>query len=53
MVLARSDEEINQVLDWAAEGEDQGSHYPGMSYEEGVRAALDWVLGINETRPDE
>ena len=29
------------------------SKFPGMTYEEGVMAALDWVLGVSEESPME
>jgi len=48
----RTQEEINQQTDKAAETEDN-SKYPGMSYEAGVRAALDWVTGQSEEQPME
>lgn len=43
--------EIDDVLNWCAEGEDEGTHFRGMSYEQGVRAAIDWMQGNGE-RPD-
>ena len=47
-------EEINEVIHWATKAEATGqSDYPGMSYEEGVRAGIDWVLGDTDERPDE
>jgi hypothetical protein len=30
---------------------DAGSHYPGMSYEEGVQDAIQWLQGEGQ-RPD-
>lgn len=33
--------------------EDGGTNWPGMSYEEGVSAALAWVLGDRDERPME
>ncbi len=52
MRVKRTDEEINDVRNWATEGIDQGSHYPGMSYEDGIEAALAWVFGDTDNRPD-
>lgn len=41
-----SDEEISQVLNECMEAEDEGSsQWPGMSYEQGVAAAVRWMLG--------
>lgn len=53
MRIVRTQEEVDQVLNWASEGIDGGSKYPGMSYEEGVRAAVDWLTGFTDDRPDE
>ena len=44
--VKRTDKEINDLLDRCAEQEDKGgSRYPGMSYEQGIRAAIDWITG--------
>lgn len=42
-----TDKEIEAQI---GEAIDQNGRYPGMSYEDGVRDALDWVLG-NEPNP--
>ena len=45
---------IHEVLNWASESEDNGeSKFPEMSYEQGVKAALEWVLGYTDIAPDE
>ena len=45
---------IQRVRSWAAEAEAFGrKHYPGMSYEEGVLAAIDWLFGDRREAPDE
>lgn len=49
--LSRSDDEINDQLNLAAEGLDSGSRWPGMSYEQGVDSALHWVLGHTDDAP--
>jgi hypothetical protein len=57
----RTEAEIARVEKWAAEGirkgsrkpGEQGSRYPGMSYEQGIIDALDWVTGLTYTAPDE
>lgn len=36
---------MNELEDWCAEAEDEGSHYPGMTYEQGVRDTLEWLSG--------
>jgi hypothetical protein len=43
-----------EIEDQIAETFDQmenGTRWPGMSYEEGVRNALDWVIGNTDTKP--
>lgn len=50
--LERNDEEIDAVLDKVAEITDQGgSRWPGMSYEEGVRAGINWLIGSDDESP--
>ena len=49
--IKRTDEEIDNCLNEAAAGEAEGSRWPGMSYEEGVGAALRWIIGDSEDNP--
>jgi hypothetical protein len=49
--LSRSDDEVNEQLNLAAEGMDKGTRWAGMSYEQGVDAALHWVLGHSDDKP--
>lgn len=37
--------EIDNVLIWCFEAIDNGSHFPGMTYEDGVEAAIRWLQG--------
>ena len=54
MPIARTPKEIE---DQQAEADDQiekgQSKYPGMSYEDGVSAALRWATGNDDTPPME
>ncbi len=44
MEIKRTDDEINEVLNECAERIYEGrSKFPGMSYEEGVEAAIRWL----------
>jgi hypothetical protein len=43
MQIIRTKEEIEQLYNDAAEGIDQGSKFPGMSYEEGIIEVLRWL----------
>jgi hypothetical protein len=50
--LVRSEKLINEVLGWAMDSLNQGSNYPGTTYEEGIMAMYDWLTGVSEDRPD-
>jgi len=51
-MLEKSKEEIEEEIAQAVDIiNEEGTKYPGMSYEEGVRNALDWVLGVVEEAP--
>ncbi len=44
---------IDDVLNWATEKIDEGgSNFPGMTYEDGVYAAIQWMSGFTDERPD-
>ena len=52
--VTRTEEEVNEVIDkTAAQDNEGGSRWPGMTYEQGVRNALDWILGNNDDNPME
>lgn len=52
--VTRTEEEVNEVIDKASEQESKGrSRWPGMTYEQGVRNALDWILGNSDDNPME
>jgi hypothetical protein len=47
-----SDQEINASLDKCADAENEGTtQWPGMTYEQGVRAGIEWVLGNTTDNP--
>lgn len=50
--IAPKDKEVNRVLNWATEGEDAGSKFPGMSFESGVKAGIEWLIGHSQDAPD-
>jgi len=50
--ITRSDKEIDDVLNWCLDG-DGKPHYPGMTYEQGIEAALLWATGQNDDNPAE
>ncbi len=54
MAKERTEEEIDQCLDLISESIDEGySNFPGMTYEEGVKAAILWVTGETDEHPTE
>jgi hypothetical protein len=51
---ARDEAEIDDVLNRCADAEDEGrSQYSGMTYEQGVRIGIEWLLGITDESPFE
>ena len=44
-------QQIDDVLNRAAEAEEEGTKWPGMSYEQGVKAGIEWVLGYIDSNP--
>lgn len=51
-LLARSDIEIDEQLNLAADQVDEGrSKYKGMIYEDGVRDAINWLIGNQDDVP--
>lgn len=51
--IVRSDSEIDECLNKAMEALDTGSKWPGMSYEEGVEAAIKWLTEEQSLNPME
>lgn len=51
--IARTESEINDVLNKCCEADENGSVYPGMSYEDGVKAGIEWVTGDTDEPPFE
>jgi len=49
--LERTSEEIDEVLNRAADAMDNGSQVPGMSYEQGVHDAIQWAIGNYDDNP--
>lgn len=43
--IVKTPKEIRELLDEALQRSTQKSKWPGMTYEEGVRDTLDWLLG--------
>lgn len=45
MITERTEKEIDELLNRCVEAEETGeSAYPGMSYEQGIKAAIEWLF---------
>lgn len=54
MELVRTEEEVDEQMNRASESIEKGTtRWPGMSYEQGVDAALRWVTGQDDSEPME
>jgi len=53
--MKRTQREIDEQVGRAVDSIEQfnGSRYPGMGYEEGVLAAIDWLTGECDSEPME
>lgn len=51
--IVRTDAEIDEQLNIAADGMNDGSKYPGMSYEDGIQAFAYWLFGDTDDKPFE
>ena len=47
----KTSKQIREQLDRVTEAEKNGGKYHGMSYEEGVKYALEWILGDSNDEP--
>jgi len=46
MIVKVSDEQIDELLNRCVESEETGrSEYPGMTYEQGIKAAIEYLDG--------
>ena len=52
MEIVRTEKEINQLLNECAEAEDMGTtKFPGMTYEQGIKEAIEWLSGDSNCYP--
>ncbi len=50
--IVKSDEEINDLIQRCMDAESAGTtKYFGLTYEQGVKSALDWVTGNDDIHP--
>ena len=53
MNIERTEQEIEDVIEWARQGIQQGTRYAGQSYEQGIEDTLRWITGDTDERPDQ
>lgn len=52
MKITPEEKEINDLLNACSDQENEGgSKYPGMTYEQGISAAINWILGHESINP--
>ncbi len=51
VIIERTQKEIDDLEGRCAEAEAEGSAYPGMTYEQGILAALRWLVDAEEPDP--
>lgn len=52
-MLIRTKDEINETLAQCMEAFDAGSRRPGATYEQGVEAAIRWMIGEGDNPMEE
>ena len=52
MEIKKTEEEIDDLLNQCSENEDKGEQkYLGMTYEQGIKQGIEWVLGYTTDYP--
>ena len=51
ITMKPTEAEMHEQIDAANEAIENGSKYPGMSYEDGVKASLEWAMGETTEKP--
>jgi hypothetical protein len=51
MEIVRTEGEIERLEAWAVEGQSNGTHYKGMTYEDGIMETLYWIFGRRDSSP--
>jgi len=44
---------VDDLNNWAADTDNSGSNYSGMTYEQGIRDTLEWLAGYTGLGPHE
>ena len=45
------EQDMSDLLDWCMDADNEGTHYHGMTYEQGIRDTLDWLAGESDSPP--
>lgn len=52
MKITRTQEDINDVLNWVSDADNEvATHFSVATYEQGVKAAIEWLLGYTNENP--
>ena len=51
--IVRSDEEIDDLLDQCIKASERGTRFPGETYENGIRNAIEWLTDNSSVFPME
>ena len=52
--VVRDEDEINDLLDVCSDSETTGhSRYPGMTFEQGIKAGIEWLTDADAEHPME
>lgn len=51
IIIARNEAEIEAVLQRAEDAREEGSKYPGMSFEQGITDFYGWLVGDYDENP--
>ena len=52
MKIVRTEQEVNQLLNECVEAEEMGTtKFPGMTYEQGLKDAIEWLCGDSSCYP--
>lgn len=46
-----TEKEMHEQIDLANEGIENGSKFSGMTFEDGVKMALEWAMGDSKQKP--
>lgn len=53
MEIVRTEAELADLENWAASSLDEGTHYAGMTYEQGIMDTMEWLRGDSDHGPHE